>query len=350
MSNLPAKSEGDRARIELIKKTVAKGATDDELAMFLHLANKYNLDPLAKEIWFIKRVKKVKIGNTWDYPRLANGEIDYSNAETVIMTSRDGYLKAAQADPNFEGLQAFAVREGDEFEIDAENFKVRHVFGTKTKRGRILGAWAAAYHKQRRPVIVYADFEEYNADSPVWKQYPSAMIVKVAEVMALRRQFHISGLVAKEEMMVMDAEVEAQPEDGTAEGMAEQAETPHSEPADKQLPQSSGTEKSDAREAVPAPNLSEEFKALDFPAQKSTSKGASAIVKAQRLNGNSVITVWADPEHPEAVNAIMAITRGQTFKASGLFRPAQKAFVARAVELPALEADFEEAEAEPVNL
>ena len=45
------------AQIELVKRTVAKGATDDELQMFLHLANKYNLDPFAKEIWFIKRVK-----------------------------------------------------------------------------------------------------------------------------------------------------------------------------------------------------------------------------------------------------------------------------------------------------
>ena len=68
-------------QIELMKRTVAKGATDDEFKMFLHLAHKYGLDPFAKEIWFIK----------------------YDNSNPTIMTSRDGYLKIAQSNPDFEG-------------------------------------------------------------------------------------------------------------------------------------------------------------------------------------------------------------------------------------------------------
>ncbi|MCX7922727.1 MAG: phage recombination protein Bet [Clostridia bacterium] len=186
-------------QIELIKNTIAKGATDDELKMFTAVAQKYGLDPFIKEIWFIKRVKKVKGQNgQWDYPRLSNGEVDYKDAETLIMTSRDGYLKIAQRDSDFDGIVGFVIRENDTFEVDAENYKVTHKFGAK--RGKIIGAWAKVDHKKRKPVIVYADFEEYRSESNIWKQYPSAMILKVAEVLALKRQFGISGLVTREEM------------------------------------------------------------------------------------------------------------------------------------------------------
>jgi phage recombination protein Bet len=187
-------------QIDVIKSQIAKGATDDELKMFTTIAQKYGLDPFLKEIWFIKQAKKQKQSNgTWDYKRNTDGSIDYTGADTLIYTSRDGYLKIAQRDDNFAGIISFAVREGDVFEIDAENYKVTHKFGLK--RGKIIGAWAKVDHKQRKPVIVFVDFAEYNSEkSTTWKQYPTAMIIKVAEVFALKRQFGISGLVTREEM------------------------------------------------------------------------------------------------------------------------------------------------------
>lgn len=222
---LPQQDAYNRERIELIKNTVAKGATDDELKMFISIAKKYDLDPLIKEIWFIKRAKKTKDKNgNWDYKRLPNGGIDYSGAETLIMTSRDGYLKIAQRNPEFDGIISFAVREGDIFEIDAQHYQVTHKFGAK--RGKIMGAWCKVDHKHRKPVIVYADFTEYYTTNNVWRQYPSAMIQKVAEVLALKRQFGISGLVTKEEMSNIDEPeeeegskvVEIKPEDVKTDG------------------------------------------------------------------------------------------------------------------------------------
>ena len=72
----------------------------------------------------------------WDYPRLANGEIDYSDADApTMMTSCDGYLKIAQSNSEYEGLISFPVREGDAFEIDAINYAVSHKFGAK--RGKM---------------------------------------------------------------------------------------------------------------------------------------------------------------------------------------------------------------------
>lgn len=162
-------------QVDLVKRTVAKGATDDELQMFMYLSNRYQLDPFAKEIWFIK----------------------YGGTPT-IMTSRDGYLKIAQNSPDFMGLISFVVSEGDDFSVDAANYSVDHKFGAK--RGQIIGAWAKCDRKGRSPQIAFVPFSEYRDNKDIWKKYPSAMIQKVAEVFVLKRQFGISGLVTREEM------------------------------------------------------------------------------------------------------------------------------------------------------
>lgn len=161
-----------REKLNTIKQTVAKGASDAQLEMFLELCNRYQLDPFLKEIWYVPSVG--------------------------VISSRDGYLKVAQRDANFDGIVSAAVCAGDTFEIDPIAPTVRHSFGAK--RGEVLGAYAIVFHKQRRPAVCFAPYEEYKKDSSVWKTYKSAMICKVAEVLALKRQFGISGLVTEEEI------------------------------------------------------------------------------------------------------------------------------------------------------
>jgi phage recombination protein Bet len=166
-------------QVDVLRRTIAKGATDDEFFMFASLCARYQLDPFNREVWF------VKYGPT-----------------PLIMTSRDGYLKICQRDPDYLGISSAAVREGDEFELCPGEGRVTHRFGAK--RGAILGAWAMVKHRKRDPVICFADFAEYDKSNErggdVWKRYPSAMICKVAEVMALKRQGGIAGLVTQEEM------------------------------------------------------------------------------------------------------------------------------------------------------
>lgn len=180
-------AEWTRQKIELVRQTVAQDATDAELALFIHQCQRLGLDPLQRELVFTKY--QTKKG-----PRVS------------FITTRDGYLKAAMQDPNYAGLQSFPVKEGDTFEIDPQKGTVHHAFGER--RGKLLGAWAIAYHKTRVPVVFWAEFLEYfnaNSGNPTWQQYPSAMIQKVAEVGALRRQFNVAGVLAQEEGMAIDS-------------------------------------------------------------------------------------------------------------------------------------------------
>lgn len=162
--------------LEVVRAIFARNCTPAEMATAIHLAERYGLDPLAKEVWAIKR---------------------QPNEPALIMVSRDGLLKAAKRDAHFRGLSSGVVKAGDEFAFDPVAGTVAHRFGEK--RGDILGAWALAKHTSRDPVAVFVDFREYRGNSPIWSKYPSAMIEKTAQVVALKRQFDLTGLRGEDE-------------------------------------------------------------------------------------------------------------------------------------------------------
>lgn len=141
--------------VQTIKQTVAKGATDAQLRMFLEVCRRTGLDPFLKEIWYVPE-------------------------KGIIMAGRDGYLRVANEHPMFDGMETRVERDRD---------------------GRPVKATCSVWRKDRNhPITCEAYYSEYVKTSPVWRQYPSAMIGKVAEVLSLKRSFSINGVVTEEEI------------------------------------------------------------------------------------------------------------------------------------------------------
>lgn len=168
-------------QIQAMKDTVAKGATDAEFVMYLALVNKYQLDPFAREIWFIKD----------------------KQGKPMIQVAKDGFLKVAQRDSRFLGIQGSAVYANETFEIDYDTCTVTHKPLLK-ERGALVGAWCKVKKDGMDPYIAWAEFAEYSRGKPgfgPWKDLPSVMIQKVATTIALRATFGITGVYAPEEIV-----------------------------------------------------------------------------------------------------------------------------------------------------
>lgn len=181
MKEIAKENSMTASQLKLIMKTVAKGASVDEFKMFMHICKKTGLDPFLKEIYFYKD----------------------NRGNSVIMTSRDGFLSIATKHPAYAGLVSCEVREGDDFEVDYGTMKVKHKHCLVDRdKKKIVGAWAVAYRKGTTPVVAWVDFSEFNKGKFVWASHPSMMIRKVAEVRALKNQYGIVGLATFEEMGV----------------------------------------------------------------------------------------------------------------------------------------------------
>jgi len=167
--------------IDHIRKMVAQTATEDEFKTFIYLCKTYNLDPLKKEIYFIK----------------------YGGKATII-TSRDGYLKIANLDKNFNGLESDVVYQGDIL-TKREDGSLLITYGQEHlmfEKAKMTGAFCNVFRKDRtKAMTVFVSIKDYyKKEAPIWQQYTNAMILKVAEAMALKRAFAISGLVTQEEL------------------------------------------------------------------------------------------------------------------------------------------------------
>lgn len=166
---------------DLIKRTVAPDATNDELAMFLHVAAKSGLDPLQRQIWFVKRSGRV-----------------------TIQAGIDGLQARAAREPDYMGMTYGVVCEKDEFQFDATTGTVKaHTYNPFGQRGKTLGAWCIVQRKGLLPFSAMARFEEFvQSQSPLWRDKPAVMIEKVARSTALRRAYpeQFGGLYEPAEM------------------------------------------------------------------------------------------------------------------------------------------------------
>lgn len=166
--------EFNEQQVDLIKRTVAKGTTNDELALFLYTCKKTGLDPLIRQIYAVKRNSR-------------NGAV------MAIQTGIDGYRLIA------ERSGKYAPGKEPTFKYDKDG----KLFSATAYVNKLVGG---TWHEVAATAI---NSEYVNATNPIWIKMPHAMLSKCAESLVLRKAFpaEMSGVMTNEEMSQADVQV-----------------------------------------------------------------------------------------------------------------------------------------------
>lgn len=153
-------------QVELIKKTVAKDATNDELKMFLYQCQTTGLNPLARQIYFMKRSGKV-----------------------TMQVSIDGFRVIAERSGTYAGQDEPEFLEQDGKLVKA-TVKVYRFSPSGTRYQASVG------------VAFWDEYCPQSGQDFMWRKMPHTMLSKVAEALALRKAFpqDLSGLYTTDEM------------------------------------------------------------------------------------------------------------------------------------------------------
>ena len=166
-------------QVEVLRNTVAKGATDPELEFFGMVCKRTGLDPFARQIHFIKR-----------------------KGQVAFQTGIDGYRVTAHRTLEHAGTDDTVFGEVGGIEVPAAGGKKRTIEHPKSATVtvyRIVQGQRCAFTATAR----WAEYYPGEGDEGfMWRKMPYGQLGKCAEALALRKAFsaELAGVYTHEEM------------------------------------------------------------------------------------------------------------------------------------------------------